>query len=209
MLTKKEYGSLYSKKVTSLKADLRAKLLNKRQSFERSKSDEQTLKDRVLVNIRKDLTSRCVSGYSAILGEIFIVELLMALEERGAVLGLPVITSKNVRMVFKKWDTRRSLEVGLHNISEPGKDSDEVKPDILLVPLVAFDKAGNRLGMGAGFYDKYINEERRKRKIVVYGIGYDFQEVNRVPCASHDEKMDGVFTPTRFISLNNLGHMAL
>jgi 5-formyltetrahydrofolate cyclo-ligase len=182
-----------------LKAGLRRELLEKRRSFQCSMSDAGALKTRVLLSLPLDLSLYCVSGYSPVSGEMLIMELLLALEKRGAVLSLPVINSKASCMVFKKWHSYEPLRSGPHNVLQPHKDSEVVHPDIILSPLVAFDQYGNRLGMGGGFYDKYICKEREKRKILVYGIGYDFQEVKQVPCAFHDQRVDGVFTPTRFI----------
>ena len=69
-------------------------------------------------------------------------------------------------------------------------------PNILLVPLVAFDNKRNRIGYGGGFYDRYIKKLRKKKKIVAIGLAYSFQKVKKIPVTKHDVQLDFIITNT-------------
>lgn len=81
-------------------------------------------------------------------------------------------------------------------IAEPLDDKPEVDPDVVLVPLLAFDARGHRLGYGGGFYDRTLNRLRKSKRIVAVGLAYDEQRVDEVPVESYDEKLDWVLTPS-------------
>ena len=100
---------------------------------------------------------------------------------------------KNSQMNFFQWSTRDPLAVNIFGIPEPV--SEVVKyPDVLLVPLVAFDKNFNRIGYGGGFYDRYIKKIRKRKKVLTIGFAYSFQKVKKIPTNNNDIKLDFIIT---------------
>ena len=105
---------------------------------------------------------------------------------------LPKI-KKNYQMEFYSWSIKEPLIINKYGIPEPTSNIIEY-PDILLVPLVAYDKDLNRIGYGGGFYDRYIRKIKDKKKIFTIGIAYSFQKVNKVLINKHDIKLDFIIT---------------
>ena len=100
-------------------------------------------------------------------------------------------------MEFFHWSTKDPLLINQYGIPEPM--SNRVKyPDILLVPLVAFDKMFNRIGYGGGFYDRYIKKIKKNKKVVTIGIAYSFQKVKEIKTNKLDIKLDFVVTEKKF-----------
>ena len=141
-------------------------------------------------------TGESVSGYWPVKEEIDVKPLLQILHKRGHVCGLPVIVAKHTPLSFKHWDPEKPLVEGKWGIPVPPEDAAEMTPELLLVPLLAFDAQGNRLGYGAGFYDRTISKLRSRaaRRPLAVGIGYAAQEVEHVPCDETDERLDWVVT---------------
>lgn len=137
-----------------------------------------------------------VSGFSAIGAEINPYPLMKRLAEAGHQLALPVITPKGNPLIMRRWMPGEPLRNGLWGIREPMPEAPEVDPDVVLAPLLAFDKAGRRLGYGAGYYDRTIARLRAMKPVVVIGIAYDEQEVDEVPVDEHDQVLDWVLTPS-------------
>ena len=106
--------------------------------------------------------------------------------------SLPKI-NKNSMMNFFQWSTKDPVKVNQYGIPEPV--SLKIKwPDILLVPLLAYDTNLNRIGYGGGFYDRYIARIKRKKNITTIGLAYSFQKVKKIPINRHDMKLDFVIT---------------
>jgi len=106
---------------------------------------------------------------------------------------LPVIEDKNV-MNFYPWKTNDILYLNKFGIPEPMK-SKKIIPDVILVPLLAFDKNKNRLGYGKGFYDKYLNKYVRKnKKILTIGVAFSFQKHHKLPTNDYDFTLDFIIT---------------
>ena len=96
-------------------------------------------------------------------------------------------------MDFFYWSTKDPLKINKYGIPEP--ISNKVKyPDILLVPLVAYDKNLNRIGYGGGFYDRYIKKIMKNKKIITIGLAYSFQKVKKIPINEYDIKLDFIVT---------------
>ena len=96
-------------------------------------------------------------------------------------------------MNFYKWSTNYPLAINKFGIPEP--ISKMVKyPDILLVPLVAFDKNYNRIGYGGGFYDRYIKKVKKSKKVLTIGFAYFFQKVKKIPTNKYDIRLDFIIT---------------
>ena len=145
-----------------------------------------------LIKKVNNLRKKVVGGYYPVNFEIDDLEILKKLEKKKIKVSLPVI-KKNFAMNFIKWSFKDPLNINKYGIPEPNKGTN-VYPDILLVPMVAFDKKKNRLGYGAGYYDRLINLARKKKNILTIGLAYDFQEVKKIPISKYDQKLDYVVT---------------
>lgn len=135
-----------------------------------------------------------VAGFSAIRTEIDPFALMRALRARGAALALPVAIGRGEPLIFRAWTTDTVLVRGLYGILEPSSDAEEVEPDIVLVPLAAFDQRGHRLGYGGGYYDRTLQGLRRSKRITAAGLAFSVQQMDRVPEDAHDEPLDLVLT---------------
>lgn len=137
-----------------------------------------------------------VSGFAAIRDEISPVHLMMWLAEEGFRLALPVMEGKGKPLVMRAWAPGDVMEIATWGIAEPLPDKPVLEPDIVLVPLLAFDAKGHRLGYGGGFYDRTLAKLRAKKPVVAVGIAYDEQEVDAVPYEGYDQRLDWVLTPS-------------
>ena len=135
-----------------------------------------------------------VSGFSPIRTEINPMPLLRRLEAAGASLALPVVAGKGRPLIMRAYKFGQELNAGVWGIREPKDDAREVDPDILIVPLAAFDRRGNRIGHGAGYYDMTIARLRAIKPITAVGIAYAAQQVAEVPVTERDERLDLVLT---------------
>jgi 5-formyltetrahydrofolate cyclo-ligase len=135
-----------------------------------------------------------VSGFSPINTEFNPVPLMRALAKAGARLALPQVMGRGKPLSLRAWSFGEPLVSGVWGIREPGPEAPEVAPDILLVPFTAFDRAGYRIGYGAGYYDMTLAALRAKKKIVAIGLGFASQEVEKVPVEAHDQKLDFIIT---------------
>jgi 5-formyltetrahydrofolate cyclo-ligase len=179
---------------SSSKASLRAAALARRDalSSEHRASAAQAIAARGLpVDIKHGLV---VAGYAPIRSEIDPTPLMRKLAARCAQLALPVIIARDRPLQFRAWSPGDKLVRGPLGILEPPLEAAEVIPDILLVPLAAFDRAGHRIGYGAGHYDRTLGQLRALRKIIAIGVGFAAQEIPGVAAAAHDARLDLVLT---------------
>jgi 5-formyltetrahydrofolate cyclo-ligase len=136
-----------------------------------------------------------VAGYSPIRSECDPVPLMRSLAGKGAQLALPVIDGKDKPLSFSEWRQGGHLVAGPFGILQPRTDAISVDPDIILVPLAAFDRNLRRIGYGAGYYDRTLAALRQQRRVVVaVGIAFAAQEVAKIPLDEHDEGLDLVLT---------------
>jgi len=134
-----------------------------------------------------------VSGFLPIRGEIDVTALLAALAARGHPLALPAVLGRT-EMEFRRWRPGAPLEAAAFGLSHPPAAAGTVDPDVLLVPLAAFDRRGHRIGYGGGYYDRALatlDGGGRRRAI---GVAFAAQEVDRVPDEPHDRRLDAVLT---------------
>ena len=103
---------------------------------------------------------------------------------------------KGEPLLFRHWRQGDALETGALNTRHPLPSASVLTPDVLLVPLLAFDKEGQRIGWGGGFYDRTIAALRTQRSTLVLGVAFSCQQVDKVPCDNHDELLNGVITET-------------
>jgi len=138
-----------------------------------------------------------VSGYSPIRSEIDPAPLMRALAGQGARLALPAVMARGKSLAFRAWSAGDRLMLGPLGILEPSPAAAELIPDIMLVPLAAFDRAGHRIGYGAGHYDYTLAHLRRVKPIAAIGVGFAVQEIEAVPALPHDVALDYVLTETQ------------
>jgi 5-formyltetrahydrofolate cyclo-ligase len=137
-----------------------------------------------------------VSGFAAIRDEINPAQLLAWLHEEGFMLALPVMVGKGLPLVMRAWSPGDALAAAAWGIAEPLDDKPEVFPDVVLVPLLAFDAHGTRLGYGGGFYDRTLAKLRKIKPVTAVGVAYDEQKVDAVPTEVYDQALDWVLTPS-------------
>jgi 5-formyltetrahydrofolate cyclo-ligase len=137
-----------------------------------------------------------VSGFAPLADEFRLWPLLRRLAAERVPLALPVIDGKGKPLLFRAWQPGDQTAAGVWGIAEPTPDKPRVEPDILLVPLLAFDCEGWRLGYGGGFYDRTLRGLRARKLIVAVGIAFDQQRVDAVPHLDYDERLDWVLTPS-------------
>lgn len=133
-----------------------------------------------------------VSGFWPIRDEIDPRPLLDRLRQMGHRLCLPVIAEPH--LIFRQLDRETELVPAGFGTLEPSKDAAVLEPDVLLMPLAAFDASGNRIGYGKGYYDKAITALEAIRPRTCIGLAFGVQEVDRVPAEAHDKPLDGILT---------------
>jgi 5-formyltetrahydrofolate cyclo-ligase len=135
-----------------------------------------------------------VGAYAALPSEIDPLPLLHRLAEAGHAIALPAVETAAAPLVFRHWHPGDPLVPGPFGTSYPRDAARRLDPDVLIVPLVAFDSEGYRLGRGGGFYDRTIEDLRRRAPLVVVGCAFAGQEVAGLPHASHDQRLDWIVT---------------
>ena len=136
-----------------------------------------------------------VSTYWAIGEEFNPGPLEAALRSRGHTIALPVMTGRTAPLTFRAWRPGDALVERAWGIREPRADATVVLPDVVLLPLLAFDGAGFRLGYGGGYYDRTLATLRRMKPVVAVGVGFAEQRVDVVPHLDYDQRLDFVLTP--------------
>ncbi|MGH6815945.1 MAG: 5-formyltetrahydrofolate cyclo-ligase [Hyphomicrobiaceae bacterium] len=137
-----------------------------------------------------------VSGFLPIGDEIDPMPLMRRLAMQGRCLCLPVLQGKGKTLLFRAWRPGDPLAERLWGIREPLPEQPIRAPDILLVPLLAFDAQGYRLGYGGGYYDRTLRALRAQKRIVAVGVSFDEQRLFTVPHLDYDERLDWVLTPS-------------
>ena len=137
-----------------------------------------------------------VSGFAAMADELDAGPLLRRLSADGYVLALPAMQGKGKPLVFRAWTPGDAMDSGVWGIAEPKADKPALEPDILIVPLLAFDARGWRLGYGGGFYDRTLRELRARKAVIAVGLAHDQQEVDAVPHLDYDQRLDWVLRPS-------------
>ncbi len=140
-----------------------------------------------------------IGGYWAAGSELNMRYLLECLEEEGYQLALPRIVAHEKPLEFKRYKRGNTLHQSLtFRIEEPSKLAETVIPNVLITPLLAFDKRGYRLGQGGGYYDRTILQlhtlEEVTKRVFTVGVGYSFQEVERIPTDIYDQRLDCIIT---------------
>ena len=173
------------------KSEIRKKLLKirKQNSFKNLEINFNSLL-KILKNAK--ISNKVIGGYYPYNYEVDAIKILEKFENHNCQISLPKI-KKDSQMDFFSWSTKDPLVINKYGIPEPTSDK-IVYPNVLLVPLVAFDKKFNRIGYGGGFYDRYIKKIKKNKKVTTIGLAYSFQEVKKIPTNNFDVKLDYVVT---------------
>ncbi len=147
--------------------------------------------------IRKKINSKIIGGYYPFNYELDILNILETFENRGYKISLPKVKKQNM-MNFFEWSLEDPLKINKFGIPETINEK-KVYPEVLLIPLVAFDNQLNRLGYGGGYYDRYISKYESNNKLIKIGIGFSFQRVKSLPTNKYDKKLDYIITEKDFI----------
>jgi 5-formyltetrahydrofolate cyclo-ligase len=133
-----------------------------------------------------------IGGYYPSNYEIDDLDILDSLEKKNCKISLPIIKKDN-QMNFYNWSRNDPLKINKFGIPEP-VSSKIFYPDILLVPLVAYDRSLNRLGYGGGYYDRYIEKIEKIKKVTKIGLAFSFQKILSIPISQYDKKLDFIVT---------------
>ena len=142
-----------------------------------------------------------VSAYWPLRDELDVSKLLADLHDEGIICALPVVVAKASPLIFRRWRPGDALVSTDFGLAEPSSSAPEIDPRILLVPLLAIDVAGNRLGYGAGYYDRTLAELRARGPVAAIGMAFEAQRVAALPVDGYDQPLDWLVTEqsvTRF-----------
>ena len=117
----------------------------------------------------------------------------------GSRYALPVVTTLGGPLVFRQHKAGDQLTGDLLGILAPGPEAREVWPDLVVVPVLAFDRQGGRLGQGGGYYDRTLEQLRARKAVLVIGVAYAGQEVEETPMEPHDQRLDAILTEKSYI----------
>ena len=146
-----------------------------------------------------NFNGKIMAAYLPMGGELDPLPLLASLRKNGHEICLPVCVDDDAPLIFRRYKKNAGLLPDAMGIAAPTAAAQTVTPDIVLLPLLAFDGEGNRLGRGGGFYDRTLAKLRDSGDTQFIGLAFDMQKVDKCPVAPHDEALHGVLTPTQFI----------
>ena len=150
----------------------------------------------ILKIIKRHFSSKkiTIAGYYPSNYEVNILSFLEKISKKKFKIALPVINSSG-GMNFKSWKLKESLYVNKFGILEPNSSNKQIIPDLVLVPIVAFDNNLNRIGYGKGYYDRCLKKiSKIKKNVIFLGIAYSFQKCKKIPTNKYDYKLDYIFT---------------
>ena len=147
---------------------------------------------------KKKIKNKIIGGYYPYNYEINTLDILKELEKKNYLISLPRI-SKNYKMNFYQWSFKDPLSINTYGIPEPISKK-KITPEILLIPLVAYDDKLNRLGYGGGFYDRYLENIEKAKKVVKIGLAFSYQNIKKIPINKFDKKLDFIITEKKMLS---------
>jgi 5-formyltetrahydrofolate cyclo-ligase len=130
-----------------------------------------------------------------------ILDAIVGLDPERTKRALPVAVDRKAALTFRIWTPQDLLAPDVYGIPSPPASAPETLPNLLITPVLAFDRHGGRLGQGAGHYDRTLANLRRMRPVFVLGVAFAGQEVDRVPTDAHDQRLDAIVTETEFIEV--------
>ncbi len=144
-----------------------------------------------------------LSAFWPVAVEFDSVPILMRAHQAGIPLCLPVVERRYKPLIFRTWDPSQTLETGPYNIYQPTLEAEQVTPRVMIVPLMAFTRAGDRIGYGGGYFDQTIRELRDAGPLLTIGLAYASQEMAKLPVDPHDQRLDWVVTEKEAIECRN------
>ena len=141
------------------------------------------------------------SGYLPIRSELDPRPLMAHLDAAGWRLALPVVTAANSPLIFRDYSFGDSLVRGRFDTEVPAEHKQELQPQLLLVPLLAFDRSGYRLGYGGGFYDRTLSGLRAENHVLAVGVAFAAQEIEQIPRDAMDHRLDWIVTEHEAIAV--------
>ena len=178
------------------KSKLRRKILNLRKKKSHKKLSLYPVKIYRFLKKNK-ISFKNVGGYYPCNNEIDDLEILNFFRNKKISISLPIIKENN-QMDFFEWSNKNPLKINKYGIAEP-ISSKKIYPDVIFVPLVAYDNDLNRLGYGGGFYDRYLEKVSKIKKIFKIGLGFSYQEIKKIPINKYDKKLDLIITEKKII----------
>lgn len=163
-------------------------------------AEAQALAEFVSSNADKQLgaiSDKIIAAYLPMGGELDPRPLMQALRKNGNGICLPVCINEDAPLVFRRYRHNDALLSDDMGIAAPRATAQQVTPDIVLLPLLAFDGQGYRLGRGGGFYDRTLAELKKRSDCRFIGLAFDMQMVDKCPIAPHDEALHAVLTPSK------------
>jgi 5-formyltetrahydrofolate cyclo-ligase len=128
--------------------------------------------------------------------------LVIGLRGAGFEIALPVTPETGFPLIFRLWRDSDPLVKGRYGIAEPAEECPLARPDLVFLPLAAFDRTGQRIGYGGGYYDRTLAALRAERAISAIGLAYSVQEVEAIPFERHDEKLDFLLTERELLEFS-------
>lgn len=186
------------------KAELRAALRQARRDYVRAlratgAEAERHIAERLAAQVLPHLAgAHIVAGYRPTPWEIDPGAIEAQLLGAGVTVALPR-TAPNAPLIFHAIDRDTVITPGLHGIHEPPSSAPVVVPDVILVPLVAVDRRGIRMGQGGGHYDRTLEALRAQKPVRAIGLAFDVQLVDHLPAEPHDQRLDALATPTQWL----------
>jgi 5-formyltetrahydrofolate cyclo-ligase len=182
--------------MTETKAELRTRMRAERKRLKLALPDAgvQAASHAHTLLAAQPFEARTVALYAPLGSEIDTGPLAAGLTRRGLRLALPRVDAENRPLVFHAWAPGDPLSADLQGCQAPSPDAEVVDPDLFILPLVAFDRTGGRLGQGGGYYDRTLAALRGRLRPAFVGLAFAGQEVSRVPVDAHDQKLDGILT---------------
>ena len=173
------------------KSEIRNKIIKLRKE---NYSKDLRIDFRSIIKIlkKRKQKKKIIGGYYPYNHEVNVMPLLEKFEKSNYIISLPKI-GKNSNMNFFVWSTNDPLNINEYGIPEPITNR-MIFPDVLLVPLVAYDKNFNRVGYGGGFYDRYIKRTKKIKNILTIGLAFSYQKVKKIPIEKNDIKIDFIIT---------------
>ena len=182
----------------ALKNDVRKKIFEKRKLAHNARNTSETL---LLSSFLRDFRGHSVAGYMPIRTEIDPLPAMTEMSFYGKV-GVPVIQGMNKPLLIAEWAPSTEMRKGQFGVQVP-VSKNFFDPELLIVPLVAFDRQGGRLGYGGGFYDRTLEKLKMKKPVLAVGFAYSCQEIEQVPLEITDQSLDFVITEKAVLDLRS------
>lgn len=142
-----------------------------------------------------------IACYMPLKGEVSCRSIMQTLNVQGHVTCLPVVTERSAPLLFRQYRLGDELARGRMGPLEPLPEARELIPDVLVIPMLGFNRQGNRLGYGTGFYDRTLEMLRTMKPVKAIGLAYSIQEISELPVETHDTALNTIITEKEIIEI--------